>query len=571
MGTLQRIRKLTKKIRRVRQSAAWKFYFKYFRKRWYILLVSLLLTILQALVFLPVAFTLRKILNTYIKHSDIHHIYVAGAGVAGLILLHMFIRLANKRLVLVHNKDIHNRIRDDLFAKIYDVPKMFYARLEGIRWHTIFMHDVLHLDAMSSALFTGFIPAIVICLALAVVMIYINWLLFVIVVALVPLLVITMLVTSGKMRRLAFTRRKALQKYSKQVNFAISMMDLTRTQAAEGEEIAKQEKYNAHLRSLDIRTSWLGEIYHSVQEMFIMMMTVILLVGGGLAAIGSSLSLGDLFTFYIVFMFARRYMFQLIGFTPTVIHGTEALERVYEIVSVDEKNPYNGTKQPGPDSTVTVDHISFSYTEDPLLEDVSFEIEPGEFILLQGDNGSGKTTLIQLILGFYRPDTGQLRYGGVPYEELDIQELRRQFGVVLQESPVFRGTIRENILYGRKNVDPATLDEALHLSGVLDVVDDFPKGLESEVGDRGILLSGGQRQRIAIARALVTRPNVLILDEPTNHLDRTTVENLLDNLRNLSYKPAIIVISHLDLFVQKADRLLKVEEGEVHEIAQVRT
>jgi len=571
MGPLKRINRIRKKVRRIRKSAAWRFYLSYFRDRWYLLVVSLGLTILQAAVFLPVALILRTLLNDDIKNGNREQIGISGLMVAGLILAHMGIRMLNKRVILVHNKRIHNKLRDDLFARIYDVPKVFYAKLEGIKWHTIFMHDVLQLDAMSMTLFTGFIPAIVICLALSVVMIYINGLLFLIMVSVVPLIFITMVVTSGKMRRLAYTRRKAIQTYSKQVNFALSMMDLTRIQAAEGEEIAKQEKYNAALRVLDIRSNWLNEIYQSVQEMFIMMMTVVLLVGGGLAAMGSALTIGDLFTFYIVFMFARRYLFQLIGFTPTVIHGTEALERVYEIVSVDARNPYRGDRLPGPDSRICVEHVSFSYSSEPLLEDINFVLDEGEFVLLQGDNGSGKTTLINLILGFYQPDDGVITFGGVPYHELDIPELRRMFGVVLQESPVFRGSIRENILYGRKEVDPEAFEEALLLSGMNDFVKDLPKGLKTEVGDRGILLSGGQRQRIAIARALVTRPKLLILDEPTNHLDKSTVEVLLDNLRNLTYKPTIIVISHLDLFAQKADRLLRVVDGHLLEVEVMRS
>jgi len=379
-----------------------------------------------------------------------------------------------------------------------------------------------------------------------------------------------MILTTSRMRRLSFTRRRAIQTYSKRVNFALSMMDLTRIQTAEEEEIAKQETHNAYLRSLDIQNSWLQEIYRSIQETIIMMMTLVLLVGGGLAAIANALTLGDLFTFYVVFMFARRYIFQLIGFTPTVIHGNEALERVNEIVSVNEKNPYSGKKAPDQGSTIVVDNVSFSYSEEPLLENLNFTIKGGEFVALQGDNGSGKTTLLHLILGFYRPDEGMLKFGEIPYEELDIQSLRRQFGVVLQESPIFRGTIKENILYGRKNVDPADLEDALRLSGVADFVHDLPNGLKTEVGDRGLLLSGGQRQRIAIARALVTRPKILILDEPTNHLDKATVMALLDNLRHLSYKPAIIVITHLETFVQKADRILQIEDGRVLEVVHAR-
>jgi ABC-type bacteriocin/lantibiotic exporter with double-glycine peptidase domain len=354
------------------------------------------------------------------------------------------------------------------------------------------------------------------------------------------------------------------------VQFAISMMDLTRIQVAEEEEIAKQQAHNAYMRSLDIRTAWVHEIYHSIQETFILMMSIILVVGGGYAAIGHALSMGDLFTFYLVFMFARRYMFQLIGFTPTVIHGNEALERVYEIVAVDAKNPYSGKKLPGAGSTISLEDVSFAYDSNPLLEELNFTIHEAEFVALQGDNGSGKTTLLHMILGFYRPNSGVISFGGIPYEELDIQALRKEFGVVLQESPVFRGTIRENIMYGRKDADPAAFDEALRLSGVIDFVNEQPKGLKTEIGDRGVMLSGGQRQRIAIARALLTRPKVLILDEPTNHLDKSTVHALLDNLRNLNYKPTIIVISHLDALAQKADRILRIEEGKVLEITPAR-
>jgi ABC-type bacteriocin/lantibiotic exporter with double-glycine peptidase domain len=571
MSPLQRIKRIRGKVRKIRYSGAWKFYLRYFRERSYLLIISLILTVAHAAVFLPIAIILRKILNVHIPEGNTRSIILMGLAVAGLIVIHMGVRLVNKRLILLHNKQVHNKLRNDLFARIYDVPKKFYNKLEGIRWHTIFMHDLLQLDAMSVALFTGFVPAIVICIALAIVMIYINWLLFLIMLSVVPLMFIMMLVTSGRLRRLAFTRRRAIQTYSKQVNFAITMMDLTRIQAAEAEEISKQEEHNAYLRALDIRTGWLQEVYMGIQETFVMMMTVVLIVGGGIAAVSKALSIGDLFTFYMVFMFARRYLFQLIGFTPMMIQGNEALERVYEIVAVDEKNPYSGTKPPGLRCDIALNHVSFSYSQDPLLEDLNFMIREGEFVALQGDNGSGKTTLLHLILGFYRPDEGQLTFGGTPYEELNIQELRRKFGVVLQESPVFRGTIRENILYGRKHVTPEHFDEALKLSGMVDFLDEQPLGLKTEVGDRGLLLSGGQRQRVAIARALVTRPKVLILDEPTNHLDKVTVDVLLDNLRNLSYKPTIIVISHLDQYLRKADRVLRIEEGRVMEVEHMRT
>ncbi|MDX1406823.1 MAG: ABC transporter ATP-binding protein, partial [Saprospiraceae bacterium] len=501
-----RLKRLRKKARIVNNRRAWKYYLRYFRWRSYILVISFFLTIAQAAVFLPVATTLRNILNKYIQAGDTAQIYKSGVIVLGLLLLHAAIRLTNKRIILHHNKRIHNLIRDDLFKKMYDVPKMFYTRLEGIKWHTIYTHDVMRLDQMSASLFTGFLPAIVICLALSAVMIYISPVLFLIVLAIAPIIFVTMLIITSRLKRVVFVRRKAIQKYSKRINFALNMMDLTRIQVAEDTEIERQVGHNAYLRTLEIRTAWLNEVFRTIQETLIMIATIILLVGGGLAAIKGSLSFGDLFTFYVVFMFCRRYIFQLFGFIPSIVNGDEALDRVWDIVSVDQDRPYQGNLAPTGGGSITLRDVYFSYGQEPLLDGINLEIREGEFVALQGDNGSGKTTLLYLILGFYRPHAGDILFGGISYEDLDIKAMRRQFGVVLQESPIFRGTIYENIMYGRVDVPEAQFQQACEISGVNEFVPVLKKGLQTQVGDSGLLLSGGQRQRIAIARALVTKP-----------------------------------------------------------------
>ena len=212
-----------------------------------------------------------------------------------------------------------------------------------------------------------------------------------------------------------------------------------------------------------------------------------------------------------------------------------------------------------------MESISFSYTNDPLLENISLQINEGEFVALQGDNGSGKTTLLYIILGFYRPHNGQVLYGGIPHDQIDIKSMRKEFGVVLQESPIFRGTIRENIIYGRDNIQDDAYQEACTIAGIDLFTKDLPDGINTEVGDHGLMLSGGQRQRIAVARALLTRPKVLVLDEPTNHLDKYIVNSLLDNLQELSYKPTIIMISHIDEFVSRTNRVIRVDTSGVTE------
>ena len=544
---------------------AWRFYLGYFKDGNHILVFSLFLTICQAAVFLPIALLMRKILNDYIAEGDTDKVLYAGLMVFGLLVANAGIRLLNKYLIVNHNKKIHNKLRDDLFVKMYDVPKIFYTRLENMRWHTIFTHDIMRLDAMSDAVLTSFIPAMVISMALGVVMIYINWILFLFILAIAPLLYLSIFYSSGRIRRLVFDRRKAIQQYNSRINFTLEMMDLTRIQVAEDQEISKQFSQNAFLRALDFKTAWLNEVFRTFQDTLIMLMTVVLIVGGGMAAITNSISLGDLFTFYVVFMFNRKYLLQVFSFAPTLINGSEGLERVYEIVSVNAERPYIGKIQTSGKADIIVDHISFSYTNDPLLKNISVHINEGEFVALQGDNGSGKTTLLYLILGFYRPHAGIVSYGGIPHDEIDIKSMRKEFGVVLQESPIFRGTIQENIIYGRKGYQEDAYKEACTIAGIDLFTKDLPDGINTEVGDRGLMLSGGQRQRIAVARALLTRPRVLILDEPTNHLDKYIVNSLLDNLQKLSYKPTIIMISHIDEFVARTDRVIRVDTSGVTE------
>ncbi len=334
---------------------AWAFYIDYYRSKKGVLALSILITLIQASLFVPLAMLMRKILNEYIPNSDQPNMIKAGIIVLGLLLGTSVMRLINKYIILGHNKEVHNRLRDDLFKRLYNVPKSLYTRLENMRWHTIFIHDIVVLDGMSMRMLTTFLPSIVICTALGFVMLYINWILFLIMLIISPFVILTVLLTTKRIKKVVYLRRQAIRKYSSQINFALNMMDLTRIQVAEDVEISRQEQHNAYIRALDFRVGWLNELFQTIQDTLLMMMTLILLIGGGIAAINNSISLGDLFTFYVVFMFNRKYLMQLFNFIPSMINGSEALDRLYEIVGVDEKRP--GSK----DNSWLVDMYIFSY------------------------------------------------------------------------------------------------------------------------------------------------------------------------------------------------------------------
>ena len=194
---------------------------------------------------------------------------------------------------------------------------------------------------------------------------------------------------------------------------------------------------------------------------------------------------------------------------------------------------------------------------------MSLELAPGKVVGLVGPNGSGKSTIVNLIVGFYRPDEGAISAEGVPYDNLDLTVLRRQMGIVPQQPLLRSGSILENILYGRDGISRNEVQTALRLAEAEAFVADLPEGLDTAIGEDGIFLSGGQRQRIAIARALVHRPPLLILDEPTNHLDRWTVSAVVDNIRGMDHRPAVLLVSHRTEVLAEADVTIDLKEGKI--------
>jgi len=205
--------------------------------------------------------------------------------------------------------------------------------------------------------------------------------------------------------------------------------------------------------------------------------------------------------------------------------------------------------------------VAFKYTEVPVLKNVSLKIEPGNRIAIIGANGAGKSTIINLILGFYKPQSGTISAEGIPYEDVDLKDFRKQIGVVTQHPPLISGTIRENILYGNKVATDKNVMEVSRLSTADQFIESIQSGYNTQIGENGIMLSGGERQKLAIARALLRKPGLLILDEPTNHLDAHAVKDIMNNLKSLDYTPAILIISHDMSVVKHAEQIYIIEDG----------
>ncbi len=234
-------------------------------------------------------------------------------------------------------------------------------------------------------------------------------------------------------------------------------------------------------------------------------------------------------------------------------------EMIAEARADPEPNP--GTRKARFEHAVELKDVHFSHGGHEVLKGVSLSVKAGELLVLTGPSGAGKTTIVDLILGLYRPRSGEVLIDGVSLTEIDLKSWRGLVGYVPQELVLFHDTVRANLTLGDEAVNDEDLEMALEAAGALGFVNDLPQRLETVVGEKGSKLSGGQRQRIALARALALKPRLLILDEVTSALDPKTAAAITQNIRSFGRNVTILSITHRSEFLDMADRVFHVENG----------
>jgi ABC-type multidrug transport system fused ATPase/permease subunit len=254
--------------------------------------------------------------------------------------------------------------------------------------------------------------------------------------------------------------------------------------------------------------------------------------------------------------------------TNSIAQVSVGFERIRAILEADYVVPErpDAIEPPPLRGEITFEHVAFGYDADvPVLRDVSFTISPGEFIGVVGPTGSGKSTVVSLVPRFRDSDAGTIKIDGVNVCDYQLHPLRRQIGFVLQDTVLFRGTIRENIAFGRPEATDEEVVAAAKLANADEFIARMPAGYDSLVGDRGSTLSGGQRQRIGIARAFIRNSPILVLDEPTAALDAESEELVIEGLERLMKGRTAIVIAHRLSTIRDADRIIVIKDGVVAE------
>ena len=336
----------------------------------------------------------------------------------------------------------------------------------------------------------------------------------------------------------------------------------------EREEHTRFNSVSDQLRHATLVVMRVWAFYHPSMYLIGSLGIVVTVWFGARAVLSGNMQVGDLIAFLMLTGFLYEPINKLHQLNQLVQAGRAAGERVFEIIDEPIEPGWEVAKE-----TVRVrgdvrfDDVSFGYGKEgaPALQHVTFHARPGETIALVGTTGAGKSTLVNLLTRFYEYETGEILIDGTPIREFGMRRLREMIAVVTQESFLFNGTIRENLLMGKPTAADAEVLAAADAANAREFIDRLPKGLESVVGERGVKLSVGEKQRLSIARALLKDPPILILDEATASVDTATERLIQEALEHLMSHRTCFVIAHRLSTILRADQILVLERGRIIE------
>jgi ATP-binding cassette subfamily B protein len=339
--------------------------------------------------------------------------------------------------------------------------------------------------------------------------------------------------------------------------------------ANERHEKALFARDNAKYRETKLAAYRIMAVSSSLNYMGMRFIQVVVLVVGAALVMRGELTTGGFVAFLLLVGVFFRPLDKIAAVIETYPRGIAGFRRYLELLDTEPEIADRPTAMPVPGlkGEIRVENVSFGYSDVmPVLHEVTLTVKPGETLAFVGPSGAGKTTLLALMPRFYEPTSGRITVDGHDLRDITLESLRSQIGIVQQDVFLFGGTLRENIAYGRLGSSEEEIIEAARRAQLGSLIETLPEGLDTVVGERGVMLSGGQKQRVAIARAFLRNPPILILDEATSALDTETEREIQSALDALAVGRTTLIIAHRLATIRHADRIVVMEEGRVAEI-----
>ena len=475
------------------------------------------------------------------------------------------------------NAWISNRIifdmKNQMYGHLQSMPHSFFTSEKQGDIITRMNTDISGVSSVISGTLSSIVSNIAVVVTTLVALFTMSWQLALVGIVVIPLLILPTR-SAGKTRWKLLSESQAKNDEMNQlVNETLSVSGslLVKLFTREKREMQRFTQVNDEVTRLAMKEQRSGKWFHVLMGMFTQIGPLLIYFAGGYFIIAKSdptLTVGTITASVALINRLYRPIQSLLNIHVDFTRSLALFTRIFNYFDMVPaiRQPEHAKRPILSHADIRYEHVAFSYTpEKPLLSDIDFTVPAGKMYAIVGPSGSGKSTVVNLLPRLYDVDEGSVKIGGTDVREIDLPYLRKSIGVVTQDSYLFNGTIRENLLYAKEGASDAELLDALKSANLTEFIENQPDGLDTVVGNRGLKLSGGEKQRLSIARIILKNPRILILDEATSALDSISETAIQDALERLMDGRTSIVIAHRLSTILKADRILVVCDGRITE------
>ncbi len=543
---------------------------KYIKRYGILIGVNFLMTILAGATAAAPLALVNRLFDKGITGGSEKDILYAACSMIGLAVIGGFLIYLSTIFSGRISTGIYRDVINDMYVKIQSLDLKFFSEIKVGELMVRFTNDAQNINTMILNLF-NLLSYVVQAVVLFSIAMYTDWKLTLSIVVITPILIQIVKKYAKKLKKAGKDRQEATGDLNSTLQETISGIKVIKAFATEGYEKSKFKSLTNKLRVHSMNSIRYDAKSNSITEGLNYIIVALLLMFGGYRVIrGHGFTTGHFITVIGAISAMYTPAKRSVGTINNINNNTPAIERVFEIMKLEPEiiNGENPVKFDTFKQDIELSNVFFSYNDDDeyVLKDINLYVKKGETVALVGNSGGGKTTIANLIPRFYDVSKGSIKIDGIDVRDYEIKSLRRNIGIVPQETFLFGGSIKENIRYGNRQATDEEIVKAAKMANAHEFIEKLVKGYDTEIGERGILLSGGQKQRIAIARAILENPQILILDEATSALDNESEKLVQEALEKLMLEKTTFIIAHRLSTVINSDKIVVLQKGEIKEM-----
>jgi ABC-type multidrug transport system fused ATPase/permease subunit len=508
----------------------------------------------------------RELINNAIPNEKINLVWTIGLSLLGVAIFGGIMTFFSRFYAAKYAQQVIFELRNDIYEILQQLSLEFYDDENTGQIMTRVTTDLNAIQSLISFSLRLVMNSLVFFIGAYVAMLVMSWKLGLILVALFPGFIWLVHWFSTKVRPLFYQARRQFGDVTSILQENVTGAHVVRGFAQEESEIAKFDESNVIYRDLRIKTQVYRAIYFSTMTLLIGIGSTLVIAIGGIAVTRQELMLGDFIAFLAYLALLPGPTRQLTWLVGILQRSLASGDRIIELIEAKREVQEDPDAMDPPKfiGEISYQCVSFEYEEGRLILDgIDISIPAGQKIVILGGTGSGKSSFVNLLSRFYDPIKGEILIDSKNIKQYKLKKMRRQIGLVLQETYLFNATIKENIAFGKPDSEDEEIIEVSKIANIHEFISGLPDAYDTKVGDRGITLSGGQKQRISIARTLLTDPSILVFDDSTASVDAETEAQIQEALNILSEGRTTIIISQRISSVHYADRILVFDAGKI--------